>query len=58
MRAGTIRQELVEEVRAERQAAMDAQIAAMTPADWKYIEIVIEALRERYPALHIEVGQW
>jgi len=37
---------------------MDAQIAAMTPADWKYIEIVIEALRERYPALHIEVGQW
>ena len=39
-------------------AEVDAQIAAMTAADWKYIETVIEALCERYPALHIEFGQW
>jgi hypothetical protein len=43
---------------AEIRAEIDAHIAAMTAADWKYIETVIEALRKRYPALHIEVGHW
>ena len=43
-----------EAARAERAA----QIAAMTAADWKFIETVIAALRKRYPPLQIEVGRW
>ena len=37
---------------------MAAAVAAMTHADWKFIETVIEALRKRYPALQIELGRW
>lgn len=37
---------------------MDAYLAAMTDADWQIIETIVEALRERYPGLHIEYGPW
>ena len=40
------------------QAEMNAQYDAMTEADFEYIETTIDALRKRYPALHIEVGRW
>jgi hypothetical protein len=36
----------------------DAALAKMTDADWDFIEDVVNALRDRYPGLHIEYGRW